>query len=147
MSDSKCMNEEFVTFQLTQCLSGLLETAWEGAVDGMDPCYGFFMDQRFSETDDYPSVFGDVDSDDSMTRWIHGLQSGEPLSLSLLCKALDRSAINFEVVKNNIYQTHSRERWEYRNKIKTLEEQLKKEKGPKTKALEKVGKKKKGKKS
>ena len=155
MSDSKCENQMYVNFQLTQCLSRLIRIKSDH-ISMQEDCmveYDFFMDNQNTYSEDVPSVFGDVASEDCMQRWIFGLQGGEPRSRALLCKALERADMSIETIKDEIYRRNNQEVFKLEDKIRTLksiiaakEEKLK-EKAKKTEPKKKTSKAKKGTKS
>lgn len=149
MSNEKCVNEEYVLFQLTQSLSVLLQKTGNGFFYEEDPVFTFFADKTSNPelADDWKTVWGAVEPDECLERWAKGLQAGEPISIHLLVKAIERGDVAHEVQLDKIHSRDYSEQHTLKLEIKALEDRLKKEKGPKTKALEKVGKKKKGKKS
>jgi len=143
MSNEKCANEEYVSFQLIQSLSVLLRKMCNGFFYEEDPVYDFFVDKTSNDLDDWNTVWGKVEPDECLERWAKGLQAGEPISIHLLVKAIERGDVAHEVQIDKINSRDRFEQYKLKEKIAALEKQLKKEKGPKTKALEKVGKKKK----
>jgi len=155
MVDSQSLNavqcQDFVSFQLTQCLSRLLRASNGYTVYSESPETEFFMDNEYSDDPcGLPSIFGEVAIEDCMERWISGLQDGEPRSLALLCKALERADLTFDVVKDNMEMRHNQETYALEDKIRTLkaiiaakEEKLK-EKAKKTEPKKKTSKAKKG---
>jgi hypothetical protein len=144
MSNEKCANEEYVSFQLIQSLSVLLRKMGKGFFYEEDPVYDFFGDKTANDCEDWKTVWGEVYPDECLGRWAKGLQAGEPISIHLLVKAIERGDVAHEVQIDKINSRDRFEQYKLKEKIEALEKQLKKEKGPKKKALEKVGKKKKG---
>ena len=147
MSDSTCENQMYVNFQLTQCLSRLLRAAQGFTLYAESPEIDFFVDQESSDDPcGIPSVFGEVAIEDCMERWIFGLKDGEPRSLALLCKALERADLTGDVVRDNMEMRHNQATYALEEKIKPLkaiisakEEKLK-EKAKKTSKAKKGAK-------